>query len=139
MIKYIKWLFLIILIVCLGIVGIKFLNYDKFKIEDIFEQTWLRKGFDLYNANGKLIASNYFVINDYYIIFSNDKISYCNTSDDKCNNYSYKYKKGKITINGDDEFIYNGTYSLKYEDHILKLSMIEDGNKTTYYFIHFLG
>ena len=61
-------------------------------------------------------------------------------SNNDFNKYSYNYKYGKITINGDDDFLYNGTYDLKYENDVLELSTIEeDGTKMIYYFAHLLG
>ena len=138
MIKYIKWILLVILIFCLLIFGIKFLNYNneeaKINISDIYGTDWYKFGIAFYE-NKKLITENKKVTGLYRMSFDNEKVTYCNLENDKCNEYTYSYDGEKITINSEDYFIPNGTYNIKLEDGVLILS-IKDGIYTIVYYLN---
>ena len=137
--KYIKWIFLLILIVCLIILGVRLINYNKFKIEDIYDYVWINNGFSYYDGDGKLVVSEDLQIDNHYMLFSDGEVSYCSKITDECTKYSYNYNKGKLTFITTDDFIYNGTYDLKLKDGNLELSAIINENNMVYYFTRFLG
>lgn len=134
MIKYIKWFLLVILIIVFGILGFKFVNYDKdnFDISVIYDKEWYKRGIAVYE-NDELFSENQRLTGVQYMIFTKDSVTYCDSMTEECDNYSYKYKDGKITIDAEDYFIPKGTYDIKYEDEVLVLSIKDNINTIIYY------
>lgn len=138
MIKYIKWFLLTILITGLIILGIKFVNYDKFKMSSIYNMEWYKKGIAIYEGD-ELFSENHELTSIYYMTFTKDKVNYCNSLTNECDKYSYSYKKGIMTVDAEDYFIPKGTYNINYNDEGLELSIKDNEITTKYYFTTPLG
>lgn len=117
-----------------------FINYNKsnFNIRDIYNYTWFKRGLAIYD-NDKLIDENQNLNGPVYMTFTEDKVTYCNLDTDKCDEYTYSYADGKITINSENYFMPQGIYNIDIKDDVLELS-VEDGSVTIiYYFKYPLG
>lgn len=144
MLKYIKWLCLIIGIIGLIILGINFINYnsetkpkeEKFKIIDIYNTAWYKRGVAYYE-NKELFNENLNLDDPRYMVFYENYVEYYNPMTEKTDKYDYTYNEQTqtITINSEDFFLPNGTYNIEFEDSYLKISQSIDGNDYIYYFL----
>lgn len=144
MLKYIKWICLIIGIIGLIILGINFINYnnetkqkeEKFKISDFYNTVWYKRGVALYE-NNKLFNKNLNLDDSRYMVFYENYVEYHNPTTEKIDKYNYIYNEQNqtITINSEDFFLPNGTYNIEFENEYLKISQSIDGNEYIYYFL----
>lgn len=160
MIKYLKWILLIILLISLSIFGIRVINYinsdnnngeqtivennditdgiDEFLISDIYGFNWRKFGIAIYE-NNTLFSENNGLDGPYNMRFNEDKVTFCNNVTNECDEYSYSYSDGKITINSGDYFVSKGTYDIKLKDDILELRILDDDLTIVLYFNYLFG
>lgn len=128
--KNLKWILLVVLIISLIITGILFINFNKDRnsnaIDDtefskILNKRWRRVGVSLYE-NGELISENFELSDLRYMFFTQDYVAYCNPPSEDCDEYTYIYEDGVITINSEDYFITKGTYDIVFEEESITLS-----------------
>lgn len=140
--KYFKWILLIILIISLIITSILFINFSKNKnennnnsteISEILNKRWRRVGAALYE-NGKLVSENNELYDLRYMFFTKDYVAYCNPPSEDCDEYTYTYSDGLITINSEDYFVTKGTYNISFKETGITLSQTSGNIKVIYYF-----
>lgn len=139
---------LVILIVCIIITMVKFINYsndkfiisdnDKFEISDIYNYKWYKSKIEIYE-NDVLKHESFNSLEPIYMNFVDNIVTYCNFDTKECNEYTYSYGNGKITINSGDYFLGNGSYDLKFKDSVLELSILQNKTKLIYYFNYSVG
>lgn len=144
MLKYIKWICLIIGIIGLIILSINFINYnnnskqkeEKFGISDIYNTAWYKRGVAFYE-NKELFNKNLNLDDPRYMIFYETYVEYHNPITNQKNEYTYTYNQQNqtITLNSENFFLSNGTYNIEFENEYLKISQSIDGNDYIYYFL----
>lgn len=143
--KNIKWILLVITIIALIITIILFINFNnnrseknstiESKIMEIYDKRWLRTGISVYK-NNELIGENSVLVDTRYLLFKEEKVSYCNPEEDKCTEYNYVYneKDNTIYFDSEDYFVVKGTYEITFYEDKFDLTMISEEETIVYHF-----
>ena len=144
MLKYLKWICLLLLIICIFITIYLFIDYVEDKKNDdniitndgeiqlIYDIKWTRVGFSIYE-DGNLIDKKKNLIENNYMTFNSKYIQYCDIMNDKCQHYDYLYKDDKIEI-FEDCVLPPGIYNIEFNENELIMSISDDNSEFIYYY-----
>lgn len=138
MLKYIKWLCLIIAIIGIIILGVIYTNNLK-KTPDnnsqqknysLYDTAWYKTKIENYE-NNELVGT--MTLSDpRYIIFNKDYVEYVYPEETK--QYMYTYNDKILTITGPTNFLSEGSYKVSFDNNQLKLSNDNENKTKIYYF-----
>lgn len=138
MLKYIKWLCLIIGII--GVITLSSLYIDNFKknltnnteseTSYLYNTAWYKTKIENYK-NNKLIGS-VTLTDPRYIIFYPNHVEY--VYPEETNQYTYTYIDKILTITGPTNFLLEGSYKVSFDNNQLKLSISEKNKTKVHYF-----
>ena len=146
MIKYIKWLCLIISIIGICILSYTFikknsktekLEKDTFKIINIQNIAWYKTKIETYE--NKKITGRFNILDPQYITFTENNIQHTNPQTGQINTYNYEYKNKVLSINDIKNYLPAGIYNIFLENEQLILSITNKNEKIIYYFTKAAG
>lgn len=141
--KYIKWIFLTLLILGIIITAILFCNFvnnrskitetNNDKIKELYDINLYRRKHVIYEDN-KLLLDFTVIENGGYIVFDEKHVTYCrieNICDSS--NYTYNSENNELYIERDNIFLRDGTYNIEIKEDTVELSIKNSNRKTVYY------
>lgn len=149
MLKYIKWICLIIAIIGITLLSIKFINYKSTqnnknkeektqeKLTEIYNIAWYKTKIETYENNK--ITGRFNIIDQQYITFLESYIQHTNPQTGQINTYNFEYKNKVLTINDIKNYLPAGSYNLSLENEQLILSITNNNEKIIYYFTKAAG
>lgn len=145
MLKYFKWFFLGILIICIGITIFLYIDFikennsnnevdvsEKDDISIIYNKYWYVTDYKIY-VDGQLVDEMANNSLDRYLTFTDKQISYCEVDTDECQRSEYSYSDGRMEIPV-TFFASRGMYDIIYDEKSIMFSLKGDNTEFLYYF-----